>query len=278
MTFDELKLFLLKKTRVGRVYQHLLIKALIESGGSATMRQLAVAFLASDEGRLAHCEERLKEVPVKAMSRRGIITRKGDLVTLDVPNLTGRQRAALRELCEQRLREHGADRDIFAGGGPPDADPKLGPLCSGCGRSRKEGPTDFRAVIEDSLDDRCPFCRYSLAGEKPAENELAFVKPDARPVTEGHSLIIPRRHVSDWFNTTRAEQEAMNDLLRARRQQLREADPTIEGFNIGMNSGEIAGQTVFHCHIHLIPRRKGDAGKMRCGVRGMIRDKMSSGE
>jgi ATP adenylyltransferase len=104
------------------------------------------------------------------------------------------------------------------------------------------------------------------------------VKPDARPITSGHSLIIPKRHTVDWFATTKVERDAMNDLLRIRRQQLTEADPTIRGFNMGMNLGEIAGQTVFHCHFHLIPRRDGDGEKMKGGMRGVIKERIASGK
>lgn len=138
----------------------------------------------------------------------------------------------------------------------------------------------YEMIEEPTLtfDETCPFCQYLLTGEKPAENELAFVKPDARPITEGHCLIIPKRHVQDWFDATEAEAAAMNGLLRIRRQQLVEEDPSIEGFNIGMNLGRIAGQTVFHCHIHLVPRRKSDTGRIGGSVRGMIRDKLNSEE
>jgi len=129
-----------------------------------------------------------------------------------------------------------------------------------------------------AFDEGCPFCAYDLMGEKPAENDLAFVKPDDRPLTEGHSLIITKRHVRDWFETTKMEQEAMNDLIRTTRLQLLEADPTIEGFNMGMNLGEVAGQTVFHCHFHLIPRRRNDGLWSKGGVRGVIRDRMGTGE
>jgi len=64
-------------------------------------------------------------------------------------------------------------------------------------------------------------------------------------------------------------------LIRVRRRQLLEQDKTILGFNIGINSGEVAGQTIWHCHIHLIPRRKGDTPNPRGGVRGVIPDKMA---
>lgn len=136
---------------------------------------------------------------------------------------------------------------------------------------------DFRELIEKSFDPACPFCLYYRTGLTPVENALAFVKPDARPVTEGHSLIIPKRHTRDWFGATPEERDAMNELLLVRRKQLIDADPTIEGFNMGMNVGRIAGQTVFHCHFHLIPRRRGDGGRMKGGVRHGIRDEMGRG-
>ena len=152
-------------------------------------------------------------------------------------------------------------------------------LCSTCRKAKTDlDPIDFRAIVEKAFDEGCPFCAYNLSGEKPVENDLAFVKPDARPVTEGHSLIIPKRHVRDWFETTKVEQEAMNELIRMRRQQLLEADLTIEGFNMGMNSGEVAGQTVFHCHFHLIPRRRDDGVWLKSGVRGVIKERMGRRE
>ena len=151
-------------------------------------------------------------------------------------------------------------------------------LCSKCRKAARQDSTDFRKLVEAAFDGDCPFCAYNLTGEKPAENDLAFVKPDSRPLTEGHSLIIPKRHVRDWFETTKVEQEAINELIRKRRLQLLEADPTIEGFNMGMNSGKVAGQTVLHCHFHLIPRRKDDNLWSKGGVRGVIREKMGSGE
>lgn len=148
-------------------------------------------------------------------------------------------------------------------------------LCSKCRRAvAREDSFDFRSIVDEAFDEGCPFCAYNLTGEKPLENDLAFVKPDERPLTEGHSLIIPKRHVRDWFETTKVEQEAMNELIRMRRQQLLEADLTIGGFNMGTNSGELAGQTVFHCHFHLIPRRENDGVWSKGGVRVVIRERM----
>lgn len=102
------------------------------------------------------------------------------------------------------------------------------------------------------------------------QNDLAFAILDGFPVTEGHALVIPKRHVEDYFGLTREELIACDDLLRQLRETEMAGDPSIQGFNIGMNAGAVAGQTVFHCHIHLIPRRQGDVENPRGGVRHLI--------
>ena len=121
---------------------------------------------------------------------------------------------------------------------------------------------------EDKL---CPFCQ-SL--EVVAEHNSVFAIKDNYPVTKGHHLIIPFRHTENYFSMNDQEREDTTALLKALKPKLEEGDPTITGFNIGMNSGETAGQTVMHSHIHLIPRRKGDTPNPRGGVRGVIPNKM----
>ncbi len=112
----------------------------------------------------------------------------------------------------------------------------------------------------------CPFCR---PGPGILENALAFALFDRSPVTPGHMLLIPRRHVSDWFETTAAERQALLALAdEAHSWLLQEHQPS--GFNLGVNIGEAGGQTVFHVHLHLIPRYKGDTPNPRGGVRGVI--------
>lgn len=96
---------------------------------------------------------------------------------------------------------------------------------------------------------------------------------DAYPVTEGHTLVIPKRHVETWFDLTEQEKSEANHLLQYQRDELQNLYPEVSGFNIGMNCGESAGQTIFHCHIHLIPRRENDCGNPRGGVRGVIANK-----
>lgn len=102
------------------------------------------------------------------------------------------------------------------------------------------------------------------------ENSLAYAIHDAFPVTQGHTLVIPKRHVIDYFGLLRAELGAIDDLIHKHRRLLQTSDAKITGFNIGMNCAESAGQTIFHCHVHLIPRRDGDVVNPRGGVRHVI--------
>ncbi len=120
----------------------------------------------------------------------------------------------------------------------------------------------------------CIFCELPKS-RIAAESDLFLVILDGFPVTEDHTLIIPKRHVETWFDLTEQEQQAANQLLSSLREQRIQKDSSITGFNIGMNCGESAGQTVMHCHIHLIPRRDGDCESPRGGVRGVIAGKQS---
>jgi ATP adenylyltransferase len=93
---------------------------------------------------------------------------------------------------------------------------------------------------------------------------------DNYPVTELHTLVIPKRHAATFFDLYEPERRAINQLLDEVRTDIMKKDATVSGFNIGMNCGEFAGQTIDHAHVHLIPRRKGDVQEPRGGVRGVI--------
>ena len=126
--------------------------------------------------------------------------------------------------------------------------------------------------MNTDLETNCLFCEIPQS-RVIVENELAFAIRDGFPVTKYHTLIIPKRHVRTYFNLTSEENRACHELLKLQRSQLMKLDPLITGFNIGMNSGHSAGQTVFHCHIHLIPRRDGDVENQSGGVRHIIPNK-----
>jgi len=120
----------------------------------------------------------------------------------------------------------------------------------------------------------CLFCNIEPS-RKIDEDDWFYVIRDGFPVTALHTLIIPNRHVETYFELTEDEVLALNSMINKHKQLIEEEDPTVSGFNIGMNCGEDAGQTVFHCHIHLIPRRRGDVEEPRGGVRHLIPGKGS---
>lgn len=117
----------------------------------------------------------------------------------------------------------------------------------------------------------CPFC--TLAPERTLlENELSVVLRDGFPVSSGHTLVIPKRHVGSFFDLTPDEREAIFSLLDRAKVGV-DADFNPDGYNIGINDGLAAGQTVPHLHVHLIPRYKGDQPDPRGGVRWIFPDK-----
>lgn len=120
----------------------------------------------------------------------------------------------------------------------------------------------------------CPFCEYVIKKRMVVEYGSVFAIRDKSPVTDGHHLVISKRHVSDYFALSYNEKREAEALLSLLKRQLLEDDPGIQGFNVGMNCGVVAGQTVMHAHIHLIPRREGDVEEPRGGVRGCVPGKM----
>ena len=120
----------------------------------------------------------------------------------------------------------------------------------------------------------CIFCNL-LPKEIIDEYKNFFVIRDAYPVTPLHSLIITKRHVVSYFQCSKEELNEIPIILDTQKTELKILDDTITGFNIGMNIGEDAGQTIFHCHVHIIPRRKGDILNPRGGIRGVIPNKQN---
>lgn len=126
---------------------------------------------------------------------------------------------------------------------------------------RKEGET-------------CPFCRLSRQVEIICETATCVAFYDGYPASPGHALIMPKHHVASYFDLTNREREAMNVMLQYVRQKVDERFHP-DGYNIGINVNEAAGQSVFHVHIHLIPRYKGDVKTPKGGVRGVIPGKQN---
>jgi ATP adenylyltransferase len=324
LTYDDLVDFLEKKMSMSHVYQPVLIRSLVEAGGATTVRQLALSFLSQDESQLLYYERRIKEMPVRVLSRHGVVERQGELIVLATKPLTLVQKARVRMICERRLQEYVQRRGLSiwdhrmleddpvpdslryivlarSGGRcalcgatkkerPLDVDhivprsrggkntiENLQVLCSKCNRSKRDkDATDFRDDLPgDEPDPDCPFCDGERASGAVEVNGSAYATPDEYPVTRGHLLVIPRRHTDDFFTMTARERADAEDLLRLLRNKIALADASVVGFNIGLNCGAAAGQTVMHAHYHLIPRREGDTQNPRGGVRGVIPHRMS---
>ena len=118
----------------------------------------------------------------------------------------------------------------------------------------------------------CLFCDSKKSGIVH-ENDLAYASYDSYPVSDHHCLIIPKRHIKDYFDMNNDELIACNDLIQIVKNEILSKDVNVKGFNIGTNAGKIAGQTIMHCHIHLIPRREGDVDNPQGGVRSVIPNK-----
>ena len=178
------------------------------------------------------------------------------------------------ELCGISADERALEVDHIVPrvhGGSDDAS-NLQALCYSCNAMKRDrDDTDFRAV-RAAYAQREPDCIFCTMPQERwvAENELAYAVRDAFPVTDLHTLVIPKRHTPSYFELGSAERNACQLLLEQARRNIRQQDSTAAGFNVGINDGETAGQTVFHCHLHLIPRRVGDTDSPRGGVRGVI--------
>ena len=321
MTYDQLVDFLEHKMSMSHVYQPLLVRALVDAGGVATVRQLAQVFLVQDESQLLYYEKRIKEMPLKVLKRHEVITSDGQLVSLSAKQLTLQQKAHIRMICEQKLQSFVQKRGIGiwdyrlldeepipdslrflvlkAAGGrcqlcgisakdrPLDVDhiiprsrggkteiANLQALCSKCNRSkRNQDETDFRSLPEPAADPNCAFCGSDLISKAVERNGSVLAVMDKYPVTPGHLLVIPIRHTPDWFSMTQSERLDAEQLICVLQARIRAEDKRVGGFNIGSNCGDVAGQTIPHAHIHLVPRRSGDIADPRGGVRGVIPEK-----
>ena len=115
----------------------------------------------------------------------------------------------------------------------------------------------------------CPFCNIP-ADHILVEDEVCYAVPDRYPVSPGHTLIIPRRHVVSFRDMTSDEWNSVHRLAADLAKKMQEEDSSVQGFNLGINDGRAAGQTIMHAHIHLIPRRSGDVRRPEGGIRGVI--------
>ena len=118
----------------------------------------------------------------------------------------------------------------------------------------------------------CLFCNIKESG-CTHQNDLAYTSYDSYPVSEHHCLIIPKRHVRDYFELSKDELIACDELIKIARNEILTKDQSVKGFNLGTNIGKVSGQSILHCHFHLIPRREGDVENPQGGVRSVIPNK-----
>ena len=124
-----------------------------------------------------------------------------------------------------------------------------------------------------SNQEDCIFCIKNNCTIILTTKFFFIIRDTAYPVTKHHTLIITNRHVADFFELTKEEMTELDEILKNQKEELNNLDEEISGFNVGVNIGKDAGQSIMHCHLHLIPRRKGDVEDPRGGVRGVIPEK-----
>jgi ATP adenylyltransferase len=320
-SFKHLRDFIQNQMRMSHIYQPVMIRELLKHGGTASIRNIAAAFLVRDESQLEYYEQITKNMPGKVLSKHGVVVRDGDWyrLTVDPSSLSSEERKELVRLCDTAISQYLEKRGTavydhrraafgyLSGSLRYEVLKRAGFRCELCGISaderaievdhivpRKHGgeddltnlqalcfkcnankgardDEDFR-VIRESMNKRqsnCIFCEIS--GERViALNTLAFAIRDNYPVTELHTLVIPKRHAATFFDLFEPERRAINQLLDELRGEIISKDASVSGFNVGINNGDTAGQTVHHAHVHLIPRRQGDLQDPRGGVRGII--------
>jgi ATP adenylyltransferase len=180
------------------------------------------------------------------------------------------------ELCGISANEKALEVDhiVPRNSGGEDSINNYQALCYSFNATKRDtDSTDFRQKINyEEKSDSCVFCNMN-SNIYTSRNNLAFSIKDNYPVTNLHSLVIPKRHVDSFFELTQAELNSIFQLLEKLKNDLTKVDIAIQGFNIGINQGNAAGQTINHCHIHLIPRRDGDVKNPQGGIRHVIPEK-----
>ena len=254
LTFDQLKAFISHRMKLNHFcYQPVMLRVLLNGGGCADVVDIATELLINcDQNTIKNYVRLINKHPghilgprrhkiVEPIKKGGKIT--GYRLMTDFASLTGEQIDDLMELCFKRQEEKSP---VYI-----------------------SGPNRIATNSASKNVRRCDFC-----GIEPhrveSESDYCLAVRDKYPVSELHTLVIPKRHVASYFELDPPEVNAIHGMLEEQRDKLRRQDQSISGFNLGINDGENAGQTIMHAHVHLIPRRKGDVDEPRGGVRGVI--------
>jgi ATP adenylyltransferase len=179
------------------------------------------------------------------------------------------------EACHSMDKKLHVDHIIPVSWGGETEIGNLQALCYSCNTQKRNRDntnfSDWRKKFSER-DSKCIFCNIESTKKS---NALAYAIEDKFPVTKYHTLIIPKRHTSSFFDLIPGERNECFTLMDELKKEISKKDKSVLGFNVGINDSEVAGQTIFHCHIHLIPRRKGDVENPIGGVRGVIPEKAS---
>jgi ATP adenylyltransferase len=177
--------------------------------------------------------------------------------------------------CHESVRALEIDHIVPKNLGGEDSINNYQALCFSCNSMKRDHDnTDLRDIEMKYAhrEEDCIFCKLEKS-RIIEENNLAYLVLDNYPVTPMHMLVIPKRHFKEYFDVFQPELNAIQNLLLKGKEIAIKKDKNISGFNIGINSGEVAGQSIFHCHTHLIPRRLNDVENPKGGVRHVIADK-----
>lgn len=270
------------KQMVGKVLTNNAVVEPVKNGTRTIGYRLKVGELGEDDRRrlVGACNTKIDEY----------IDRRGASIWDHRANASGYVPGSIRyrvltrakrrcELCgahEEQAALH-VDHIVPRSKGGSDDISNFQALCVTCNTNKRDtDDTDFRNILH-SYSDRDTDCLFCSLGDDRiiAENELCIAIRDAFPVTALHTLIIPKRHVADYFDLYQPELNALQALIRSLKAEISNADLEVSGFNVGVNAGKSAGQTVHHVHVHLIPRREGDMADPRGGVRGVIPERQA---
>lgn len=305
---------------MSHIYQPLMIKTLLERGGSATKTEIAKKILELDISQVEYYESITNNMVGRVLRKNNIVTKESKQYNLiNFKSLSATEIQELIDICDKKISEYSDKRgnDIWehrrrnrrpvpgsiryevlkrAKGrcelcgiskeekalevdhitpknlGGEDSIDNYQALCYTCNSNKSDkDDTDFRNLnaLYSQKDKSCVFCNLDQKNIK-YQTELCIAFEDKYPVSKGHLLITPKRHCKDYFELSQAEINAMTALSHKIKDDLVKKDSTIEGFNIGFNTGEVAGQTIFHCHLHIIPRRQGDSKSPIGGIRKVI--------